>query len=441
MTPALIARRPRLAPAVLALAGVVLAATARAQGTVNVDYLTITPGGGHELRVSVLDAQGNPISGLRRDAFGVEEDGRKVEDLRVVPLDQRYPQWDISVLIDSELLAPSGRGAVKDLLRELGRDAGEHDQLHVAALGGKRHWVEASANNWTEIAERLGDLAGESGGWGTYDWIYGATRRAGRAGDGTARVLLVATKGRDPGSQHAMMDVLALEQARGRPVPVFVILLPSETAGEAERLTRLAVRSGGAPLRVGSPADLAGAAARLKARARGSYLVGFQAVNWNPDTPRHTLLVTVEQGGARAQTTREFATEEALTAPWWKSPQLWLGLVLVLLVAGGGTLVLRRRRLYRLVVRSGEERGCSYEVFASPVTVGAADGNDLTFSEPRVSRNHAVLEASGRKVELVDLNSENGTFVNGDRISRRRLAPGDRISLGGAVELTFDGRG
>src|SRR5262249_62404434 len=136
-------------------------------------------------------------------------------------------------------------------------------------------------------------------------------------------------------------------------------------------LARLGVRSGGAPLRGGSPSDLAGAAARLKARARGSYLVGFQAVNWNPDTPRHTLLVTVEQGGARAQTTREFATEEALTAPWWKSPQLWLGLLLLVIVAGGGTLVLRRRRLYRLVGRNGEERGWPYGGCASP---GAAGG-------------------------------------------------------------------
>src|SRR5262249_61969121 len=116
-------------------------------------------------------------------------------------------------------------------------------------------------------------------------------------------------------------------------------------------------RRGGARCGAGSAAALAGAAGRLKARARGTYLVGFQAVNWNPDAPRHTILVTVERGGGRLQATREFATEEALTAPWWKSPQLWLGLVLVVLVAGGGTLVLRRRRRDRPGLRRGEEMG------------------------------------------------------------------------------------
>jgi pSer/pThr/pTyr-binding forkhead associated (FHA) protein len=68
-------------------------------------------------------------------------------------------------------------------------------------------------------------------------------------------------------------------------------------------------------------------------------------------------------------------------------------------------------------------------------------GNDLVFPEGRVSRNHAVLERRGSAIELSDLNSENGTFVNGDRITRRRLAQGDRIRLGGSVELTFEGRG
>jgi pSer/pThr/pTyr-binding forkhead associated (FHA) protein len=81
----------------------------------------------------------------------------------------------------------------------------------------------------------------------------------------------------------------------------------------------------------------------------------------------------------------------------------------------------------RLVVRSGEEAGCSFEIFGLPVTLGAAVGNDLVFPDARMSRNHAVLERRGSSVELADLNSENGTFVNGDRIT-------------GTVELTYEGR-
>ncbi|MEO5989876.1 MAG: FHA domain-containing protein [Candidatus Eisenbacteria bacterium] len=38
------------------------------------------------------------------------------------------------------------------------------------------------------------------------------------------------------------------------------------------------------------------------------------------------------------------------------------------------------------------------------------------------------------------MNSENGTLVNGERITRRVLAEGDRISLGDAVQLIFEAR-
>jgi pSer/pThr/pTyr-binding forkhead associated (FHA) protein len=92
-----------------------------------------------------------------------------------------------------------------------------------------------------------------------------------------------------------------------------------------------------------------------------------------------------------------------------------------------------------VVVLNGDEKGCSYELFATPVTLGAAVGNDLSFDDDLVSRNHAVFERRGSAVELVDLNSENGTFVNGDRISRRRLSKGDRVSLGGAIDLEVAG--
>jgi hypothetical protein len=137
---------------------------------------------------------------------------------------------------------------------------------------------------------------------------------------------------------------------------------------------------------------------------------------------------------------QDFATADVLTLPWWRQPLPWLIAVTLLALGGLGTLVLRPRRLCQLVVDSGAERGCSYEVYATPITLGAAVGNDLTLSEARVSRNHAVLERRGRGIELVDLNSENGTFVNGDRVTRRILVRGDRISLGGAVEMIFEGR-
>ncbi|MSO29346.1 MAG: FHA domain-containing protein [Acidobacteria bacterium] len=68
-------------------------------------------------------------------------------------------------------------------------------------------------------------------------------------------------------------------------------------------------------------------------------------------------------------------------------------------------------------------------------TIGRATGADFIVDAPLVSRVHCRLTAlPGGDLEVRDLNSTNGTFVNGERIENAVLAPGDRIQVG-HVEL------
>ena len=94
-----------------------------------------------------------------------------------------------------------------------------------------------------------------------------------------------------------------------------------------------------------------------------------------------------------------------------------------------------------LEVIRGSERGCRYEVLGFPITMGAAPGNDLLIVESSISRSHAVLEGGRGYVEVVDQNSENGTFVNGEPVRRHRLSHGDRLQLATEVEFRFRDRG
>lgn len=64
--------------------------------------------------------------------------------------------------------------------------------------------------------------------------------------------------------------------------------------------------------------------------------------------------------------------------------------------------------------------------------LGRASTCDVCFGSVSVSRRHAVLIKRGRCWSIVDLKATNGTFVNGERIDRRRLRPGDQIELGRA---------
>ena len=70
-----------------------------------------------------------------------------------------------------------------------------------------------------------------------------------------------------------------------------------------------------------------------------------------------------------------------------------------------------------------------------PRTVGRAVGADFIVEAALVSRVHCRLQAHpDGGLELHDLDSTNGTFVNGRRIQTARLAPGDRVRIG-RVEL------
>jgi ABC transport system ATP-binding/permease protein len=67
-------------------------------------------------------------------------------------------------------------------------------------------------------------------------------------------------------------------------------------------------------------------------------------------------------------------------------------------------------------------------------TVGRAARADFIVDAPLVSRLHCRLTAGAAELEVVDLESTNGTFVNGNRVERALLRRGDRLGVG-RVEL------
>jgi len=65
-----------------------------------------------------------------------------------------------------------------------------------------------------------------------------------------------------------------------------------------------------------------------------------------------------------------------------------------------------------------------------PFTLGRQSDNNLVLRDNRASRNHARIFLDGGNYVLEDLNSRHGTWVNGERVSRRVLRNSDRIDLG-----------
>jgi pSer/pThr/pTyr-binding forkhead associated (FHA) protein len=66
---------------------------------------------------------------------------------------------------------------------------------------------------------------------------------------------------------------------------------------------------------------------------------------------------------------------------------------------------------------------------------------DVVLADPKVSREHARLECHGSACTVVDLGSANGTWLNGVRVQKGTLAPGDTLALGGFAVRFEPGQG
>jgi pSer/pThr/pTyr-binding forkhead associated (FHA) protein len=86
-------------------------------------------------------------------------------------------------------------------------------------------------------------------------------------------------------------------------------------------------------------------------------------------------------------------------------------------------------------VLEGIDKGRVFRELATPVTIGREEGNCLRLNDERVSRYHAKVQQDGDDIILTDLESTNGTRVNGSIVQIRRLRYGDRVCLGRSLLL------
>lgn len=88
-----------------------------------------------------------------------------------------------------------------------------------------------------------------------------------------------------------------------------------------------------------------------------------------------------------------------------------------------------------LRVLDGADRGRVFNSLGLPVTIGREEGNSIQLNDERVSRFHVKIQDDHDRLVLTDLESTNGTKVNGEDIQLRILRYGDMITLGRSVLL------
>jgi len=88
-------------------------------------------------------------------------------------------------------------------------------------------------------------------------------------------------------------------------------------------------------------------------------------------------------------------------------------------------------RIDELVIITGNAAGTRFDLVKEVTTAGRDQSSDLLLDDVSVSRHHAIFTrtASGR-VTLRDLNSLNGTYVNGTRVEETTLHSADEVQIG-----------
>jgi pSer/pThr/pTyr-binding forkhead associated (FHA) protein len=83
----------------------------------------------------------------------------------------------------------------------------------------------------------------------------------------------------------------------------------------------------------------------------------------------------------------------------------------------------------------GADRGRVFRCDSMPITIGREEGNSIQLNDERISRFHAKIQEDQAKWILTDLDSTNGTKVNGEDIQIRILRFGDIVTVGRSVLL------
>lgn len=94
----------------------------------------------------------------------------------------------------------------------------------------------------------------------------------------------------------------------------------------------------------------------------------------------------------------------------------------------------------KLVVLSEGLTGRTYELKVEKTTIGRVEDNAFQIPEQSVSSHHCEVLLKGSDVVIRDLNSTNGTYINGEKISEKALKPGQILRLG-QIEIRLEGDG
>lgn len=89
------------------------------------------------------------------------------------------------------------------------------------------------------------------------------------------------------------------------------------------------------------------------------------------------------------------------------------------------------------IVIDGADTGRVFRLTSAVMSMGRGSNANIRLNDKTVSRKHCLVEMSPGFATVIDLQSSNGTFVNGERVSKWKLSNGDKVRIGSSI-LRYD---
>jgi VWFA-related protein len=396
----------------------------------------VAPGAGGErvveLYLRALSRHGEPIDDLRAAQLDIRDNGERVdpEDVSVQHLGTARlgVTWVIAIDASRTMMGETFERAKAAAIEFLDR-VGSHDRVAIVTFAHTVEVVVEFDDSRVDTADGLRNLQVDPSGFSTllYDGVYEAVDVIRRGNDLPRRAaVIVFSDGKDSDSQHTLEE--AIQLGRDSRVLVYTIGYGRFGGGGLETLARMSRETGADFQKVTSTEELNRFFSEVWQKLTRSYVIRYP---WPMDGKVHTIEVAVEERSDAYK-----VKYPKIAGPVWP----WLSGIAGLAAAIGGFFAFTRlRSMGRLVFVDGPRNGEVFPLRRGRVRIGAISNNDLVIPTMTVSRYHAELHVSGKRVEIKDLHSENGTLINGNRVESAPipLHPGDRIRIAD-IDLVYE---
>ena len=423
--------------AAIAIAAGSLAASAASRvERLQVDEIVPDPSGEPriELYLRAETRYGEPVEGLSAGDVAIRDNGDRIdpEDIEVARLHDAGRGAAISIAIDvSRTMKGEPFENAKDAVLAYVDRMGPDDRLTVIAFSDVVDVPVTFKTSKSEARRIVRELEVDRQSLTTllFDGVYKAVDVLRRGSDLPHRSFVVVfSDGKDDGSRATLDETVDLAVGTGGEarIPVFAVGFDRFGGGSLKSLLQLSRGTSAEAFFAQSAELVTSYFDEIWRQMLHSYVVRYPA---RFDGGHHSIEVAI---GDQSDTQSAVYPEGASDGMLWATAG-----ALAIVVCIGLLYARRPRPSGRLIFLAGPRKGESIALSRPQLSIGALPDNDIVVPSAAVSRYHAQLQCRGRFVEIKDVGSSNGTFVNGTNVRTCPLEPGDRIRIGD-VDLVYE---